>query len=133
MDGRRVAEKVVDVEIEEVTCLSEDNLISKVSKEVGQPHEVLWSGMPCPALEVHEVTGHLCHPSNLNSTRVVNPNGLDPPFTSEITNVLDHPLVREIVNGLDPPGHGSELLSSKQENTSRVNAWCCGCRIMSSL
>ena len=35
--------------------------------------------MACPALEVPEVGGHLCHPSNLNSTWVVNPNGLDPP------------------------------------------------------
>ena len=114
MDGGRAEEKVVDLEIEEVTILSEDNLVSKVSKEVSQPHGALWSGMACCALEVPEVTGYLCIPSNLNSTRVVNPKGLDPPFTSKITNGLDPPLVREIVNGLDPPGHGSEVLSGKK-------------------
>ena len=46
---------------------------------------------------------------------MVNPKGLDPPFTSKITNGLDASLVREIVNGLDPPGHGSEVLSSKKK------------------
>ena len=35
---------------EEVTCFGEDNSVPEAPNEMGQPHEVLWSGMACPAL-----------------------------------------------------------------------------------
>ena len=110
---------------EEAKRLVENNCIPKVPNEMGQPHEVLWSGMACPALAVPEVTANTpvpevpnemgqlhevlwlgmacsalgvpevatyrCNFPNSDSLRVINPNGLDPPLKSEITNGLDPP------------------------------------------
>ena len=74
--------------VPEVTA---NNPVPEVRYEMGQPHEVLWIGMACSALGVPEVTAYRCNLPNSDSLRVINPNRLDSPLTSEITNGLDPP------------------------------------------
>ena len=74
---------------EEATCFGEDNSVPEVPNEMGQSHEVLWSGMASSALHVPEVTAYLRNLPNSYSLRVINPNHLDPPVTREAPNGLD--------------------------------------------